>query len=70
MTFYVYYLNTNKYIRLWDYPKNATEVIGQLFDNGNKTRKSKYKVREYNGRKYIIVLTHRYYLDKFQKVEV
>ena len=70
MILYVLHLDTNKTIKLWNQSLDTGEVIAQMFDNGKKSRKSKYKIRDYNGKKYIVVCGHRYYLDKFTEVEI
>lgn len=68
MTMYVLQLEANKTIKLWDLDKDS--AIAQSFDGCNKSRKSKCKIRYYNDKPYVICCGHRYYLDKFTKVEL
>ena len=68
MTLYVLNLDTNKKVTLWDV--SSSDVVAQLYDNGKKSRKSKCKIRYYNDKAYIVCCGHRYYLDKFMKVDI
>lgn len=68
MIFHVLYLDDNKSVKILK--QSQDEVTAQFVDGHRRSRKSKYKIREYNGKKYIIVLGHRYYLDKFRQIEI
>ena len=68
MIFYILNLDTNSKIQLWNV--TDTDVVAQKFENGNKSRKSKCKIRYYNGKAYIVCCGHRYYMDKFKKIEI
>ena len=68
MTMYVLQLDTNKTIKLWNLTNET--AIAQSFDNGKKSRKSECKIRYYNGKPYVVCCGHRYYIDKFTKVEM
>ena len=68
MTIYVLQLEANKTIKLWGL--TDTEAVAQSFDGLKKSRKSTCKVRYYNDKPYIVCCGHRYYLDKFTKVEL
>jgi len=68
MILHVLQLGDNKSVKLWNL--TDTEAVAQYFDGSNKSRKSVTKVRYYNDKAYVIVCGHRYYLDKFTKVEL
>lgn len=68
MILHVLELEKNKTIKLWNL--TDTEAVAQFFDGISKSRKSTTKVRYYNGKAYVNVCGHRYYLDKFTKVEL
>lgn len=66
MIIYSLQLDTNKFIKLSNVTQN--EALVQMQSPDCKSRKSKCKIKEYNGKKYITCLGHRYYLDKFTKI--
>lgn len=68
MILHVLQLEQNKSVKLWNL--TDTTALAQFFDGCNKSRKSETKVRYYNGKAYVNVCGHRYYLDKFTKVEL
>lgn len=68
MTIYTHYLGNDNKIMLWDL-KEDTAVV-QYCSPMKKSRKATSKIKEYNGRKYVTCLGHRYYLDKFQQLDI
>lgn len=68
MTIYSMELDQNKYIKLFDV--TTENAIVQITSPEYKSRKSKCKIKEYNGKKYITCLGHRYYIDKFKKIDL
>ena len=68
MILHVLQLEENKSVKLWNL--TDTTALAQFFDGSNKSRKSTTKIRYYNGKPYVIVCGHRYYLDKFTRVEL
>lgn len=68
MTIYVLELGTNKTIKLWNLTEDS--AIAQSFDGLKKSRKSECKIRYYNDKPYVVCCGHRYYIDKFTKVEL
>lgn len=68
MTIYIYSLSPTNSIKLWEL-KDDTAVV-QYCSAEKKSRKATCKIKEYNGKKYVTCLEHRYYLDKFQRVDI
>lgn len=68
MTIYTFPLSPTASIKLWGVTEDTAVV--QYYSPEKRSRKSVSKVKEYNGRKYITCLGHRYYLDKFQQVDI
>lgn len=68
MTIYTFPLNSTDYIKLWNIQGETAMV--QYCSWQKKSRKSSCKLKEYNGRKFVTCLGHRYYLDKFKQVDI
>lgn len=68
MTIYVYVVDNTTNIKIWD--KTDDACIVQEFKNGDKSKKATAKIKTYNGRRYIMCKGHRYYLDRFAKIEI
>lgn len=68
MTIYTLPLSDTASIKLYDLTQDTAVV--QYYSPEKKSRKSWCKVKEYNGKKYITCLGHRYYLEKFKKVDI
>ena len=68
MTIYTYPLSPTSSIKLWSLQDDTATV--QYCSTEKRSRKSFCKIKEYNGKKYIRCLGHRYYLDKFTQVEI
>lgn len=68
MTIYTLPLSPTASIKLWDLHDDTAVV--QYYSPEKRSRKSACKVHELNGKKYITCCRHRYYLEKFQRVDV
>ena len=68
MTIYTFPLNSTSNIKLWSI-QGETAIV-QYCSPEKKSRKTTCKIKEYNGKKYVTCLGHRYYLDKFQKIDI
>ena len=68
MTTYILPLSPTSSIKIWSLLGDTAVV--QYYSTEKKSRKSACKVKTYNDKRYITCLGHRYYLDKFTKVEL
>ena len=69
MTIYVHYIKEpDVKITIWS--KQSDICVVQEYNFGKKTKKSKSKIKYYNDKPYIMCNGHRYYLDRFIKVEI
>lgn len=70
MSIYVYYKENAPDFKITIWDKKEDTCVVQEYNNGKKSRKSISKIREYNGRRYVMCCGHRYYLDRFAKIEL
>lgn len=68
MTIYTFPLSDTTSIKLYNVTDDMAMV--QYYSPDKKSRKSACKIKEYKGKKYVNCLGHRYYLEKFQRVDI
>ncbi len=68
MTIYTLPLSSTSSIKLWEVTDETATI--QFYSPEKRSRKAICKIKEYNGKKYVTCLGHRYYLDKFQQVVI